>query len=383
MEELKNTKSKNKSRTVRRAAAVGIAAFALAALALLALFSGKGVSSGTLSGIVIAGQSSQSEEREPFSYETGSMQTFARAGEGIAVASTSSAQLINSVGTTVCKQICSFSAPAVSASSSSALFFDVGGTGCILMRFDGTSADIVPAGEIISAAINGSGYYAIITEQAGYKGLVSVYDSEGTLLYEWYSGEGYAIKACVSPDNKHLAVLCAEETGSAVHIFALTSAAEKAKARYEGKLLFDMEFMNASTICALGENGIYFADVDGAKTTAQEFENWYLCDYCLHSGEQAVLYLSRYRTGTEGTLFTVDSSGKVLGKLAIDREVLSVSSNGRSVLVMTSSSLEKYSSSLALQASYEHLMTAKRAFLRRDGSVLLMSSYYADVYIFD
>lgn len=382
MNEEKTRPNKNQKRTVKRALAVGIAVIALIALALLALFSGKGVASGSLSGIVIAGDASGGET-EPFTYETGSQQAFARAGDGFAVASTSSLQLVNGVGVTVGKEICSFTTPAVSASADCALFFDVGGTGCVRMGFDGTKTAIEPNGTIISASINSSGYYTIITEHAGYKGLVSVYDSKGTLVYEWYSGEGYALKADVSPDNKHLAVLCVTETGSTIHIFSLTSTTEKAKVRYEDKLLFEIRFMNSSTVCGLGENGIYFTSVDGTKTASQEFDYWYLCDYCIHSGDVAVLYLSRYRTGADGTLFTVDSSGKVLGKLPMTNEVLSVSANGKNVLVMTSSSLELYSPDLSLKKRHEQLITAKRAFLRRDESVLLLSSYYADVYIFE
>lgn len=379
---MKEVKSNNSMRAVKRALAIGIAVIALVALALLALFSRNGVASGSLSGIVIAGSSSASES-ELYSYENGSKQTFVRAGEGFAVASTSSLQLISADGTMAGKEICSFETPAVSATSSGALFYDVGGKDCVRMGFDGSKTVIEPAGAVVSAALGSGGHYAIITEQAGYKGLVSVYNSADVLVYEWYSGEGYAIKADVSPDGKHLAVLCITDTGSAVHIFSMTSTTEKAKIRYEGKVLFDMRFINSSTVCALGENGIYFTGLDAAKTAMQEFENWYLCDYCIHSGDVAVLYLSRFRTGTGGTLFTVDPSGKVLGKLETDSDVLSVSANGKNILVMTGSSLELYSSDLRLKKLYEHPATAKRAFLRRDDSALLVSSHYADVYIFE
>ena len=380
---MKEVKSNNSMRAVKRALAIGIAVIALVALALLALFSGSGVASGSLSGIVIAGSSSATSESELYSYENGSKQTFVRAGEGFAVASTSSLQLIGADGTMAGKEICSFETPAVSATSSGALFYDVGGKDCVRMGFDGSKTVIEPAGTVVTAALGSGGHYAIITEQAGYKGLVSVYNSADVLVYEWYSGEGYAIKADISPDGKHLAVLCITETGSAVHIFLMTSATEKAKIRYEGKVLFDMRFINSSTVCALGENGIYFTSLDGTKTAMQEFENWYLCDYCIHSGDVAVLYLSRFRTGTGGTLFTVDPSGKVLGKLETDSDVLSVSANGKNVLVMTGSSLELYSSDLRLKKLYEHPATAKRAFLRRDDSALLVSSHYADVYYFE
>ena len=377
-----NHNRKSSTRAAKRAAAAAIAVLALVALALLALFSGRGVSSGTLSGIVIAG-SANGSDAEPYTYETGSQQAFARAGDGFAVASTSSLQLVNSAGVMVGKEICSFATPAVSASSDYAIFFDIGGTGCVKMGFDGSKTAIEPAGTIISACMSASGYYTVITERSGYKGLVSVYNPKGELVYEWYSGEGYAIKADVSPDGKHLAVLCITETGSVVHTFALTSTAEKAKIRYEGKLLFELKFMNSSTVCSLGENGIYFTSIDGAKTSAQTFDYWYLCDYCIHSGDVAVLYLSRYRTGADGKLFTVDSSGKVLGSLPMENGVLSLSANGKNILVMTGSSLELYSSDLSLKKQHEHLITAKRAFLRRDESVLLMSSYYADVFVFE
>ena len=65
-----------------------------------------------------------------FSYENGADQTFALAGDGFALASVSGVQLLDSKGNTVVKEICSLETPAVTACSSAALYFDIGGSTC-------------------------------------------------------------------------------------------------------------------------------------------------------------------------------------------------------------------------------------------------------------
>ena len=66
---------------------------------------------------------------------------------------------------------------------------------------------------IMSTAINENGLFAVCTEEAGYKGSVTVYDSELTPLYKWYCASGDLICAALSRDGT-LAVLTENERGS-------------------------------------------------------------------------------------------------------------------------------------------------------------------------
>lgn len=319
---------------------------------------------------------------ESYTYETGSGQVFAAVGDGLAVASSSAVQLLDEQGTTVFKQVVSYAAPAAFGADKAALFCDIGGTGCVYVTAAGESTVVKPEGEILSASLSAAGWFTLITEETGYKGLVSVYNAACELQYRWWSGTGYALKAVLSPNSRTLAVLSADMEGGYVRFFELTSEEEQATAFFADELLFDLSFMDNDTVCALGQETVRFLASDGAERGSYPFGESYLMDYDLGSRDFVALFVSDYRTGERGRLITLDAAGRVLGTAETERSVTSLSARGRQLLVMTSGDLSLYSDSLVRQYSNETLMTARRAILRAKGDILLLGAYSAERFSF-
>lgn len=317
-----------------------------------------------------------------FAYENGSDQTFAAAGNGLAVASASGVQLLNEKGDTVFREICSMDSPAVAASETRAVFYDVGGTTCIAADFSGESIHPETGGGIMSVSVSDSGYFTIISEETGSKGLVQVFSDEGRLLYKWYSGSGYPLKACLSPDDSRLAVLCVDGEGSRIHIFRLNSENELAAVEYDGLLLFDLRFSGQSSLCAIGGSGMCFFSISGEKSGDYDFGGRYLAGYDFGSDAFAAVYLSDYRAGTGGTLVTLSYGGEQLGSCEISGDLISLSACGKQLLTAASDGLALYSQSLERLAREETLITAKQAILRQKGDVLLLSLYSAERFEF-
>ena len=105
-------------------------------------------------------------------------------------------------------------------------------------------------------------------------------------------------------------------------------------------------------------------------------------DYALGRGGFAAVYVSDYRSGAGGTLLTLNGDGHVLGSAALDRDVVSLSAEGKQLLVMTSGSLARYNQELVRQSANETLMTAKRAILRPARDILLLYAYSAERFSF-
>ena len=136
-------------------------------------------------------------------------------------------------------------------------------------------------GEIISADLSDSGYLAVCSDAAGYKGAVTVYDTSGKAVYVWYSGTGYLVRAAVSPDGKHLAALCLQDSGSVVHTFSLTSADERGSAECADELFADL-FWRGGKVCCVSQTRLAFFD-DNAKLTAEyPFGDLYLYLSLIH-----------------------------------------------------------------------------------------------------
>lgn len=372
---------KPKKLHILRSTLAMLTTIALVAAGLLAFIYRDYLSEEGLRSIFSRGEAAAVSDAEPFTYENGSNQTFALAGDGLAVASGSGIQLLGSNGAVVFSQVTSMESPAVSASRSLAVFYDVGGDVCIAAGPDGSGREVDAGRGIVSASVNASGYFTVISEESGSRGLVHVYDSQCRELYRWYAGTGWPIKAVVSPDNRQLAVLCVTDEGSAIALFRLDSEEEQARALYPGELLFDLYFMGGERICAIGENAVCFVGTDGAEAGRYDFAGQYLTAYDFGSTGFAAIYISPYRTGG-GTLVTLDGDGNVLGSIEPEGEISVLSASDRRLLAVTAGGLSLYSQELELQKSEETLITAKTALLRPRGDVLLLSSYFAQVYNF-
>ena len=324
----------------------------------------------------------RAEVREAFTYETGAMQVFAPAGDGLAVASGSSVQLLNAAGETVFKQVISYDDPAVFASEKGALFCDLGGTGCILADFEGTERSPSNGEELQTAGMNENCWFYLVTAESGYKGLVSVFNSVGEKQFEWWSGSGYVLRAAISPDNRALAVLCAEREGTLLHFFSLNSETERGTAAVADTLLIDLCWLGNDSVCAVGETGVWFFSGSGEQKSVYPLEGRYLLDYEFGRAGFAAIFVSAYRSGAGGTLLTLDSRGQVLGQAELDRDVISLSAAGKQLLAMTGGSLALYSQDMVRQSANDTLMTAKRAILRPSGDILLLHAYSAERFSF-
>lgn len=374
-EEQPKKPEKQRSRGVRRVLAA-LLTLLLVALAVL-VFVYRDELTGESIRRALGRDAAAAPTREAFTYETGAEQVFARAGDGLAVASSSTLQLLNGAGETVFKQVVSYGLPAVFGAPDRALFCDLDGKGCTVAKLDGESIPVTPAGEILTADMNESGWFVLVTAEAGYKGRVSVYNSAGELQYEWWSGGGYVLRACVSPDDRTLAVLSVEKDGGVLRFFSLDSETAQAELRFPETLYFDLHYMSGG-VCAVGEEKLLFAASDGTLRGEYALEGRYLQDYEFGSQSFAALFVSDYRGGAGGTLLTLDDRGAVLATAALDRDVTSLSACGRQLLVMTGGGVGLYSSELVRQAANETLMTAKKAVLRPGGDALLLSAYSAE-----
>ncbi len=323
----------------------------------------------------------QTETREAFTYETGAEQVFAPVGDGVAVASSSSVQLLDAGGETVFKQVVSYDLPAVFGTGDRALFCDLGGTGCVLARLDGESISVTPAGEILTASVNDNGWPVLVTAEAGYKGRVSVYNSDCELQYEWWSGSGYVLRAVLSPDNRTLAVLSVEKDCGKLRFFPLDSTEARAELTFPETLYYDLYFMG-DTACIVGEDGLLFLSDTGEKRGEYSAGDSFLLDYSFGSQSFAVVFVSSYRSGAGGMLVTLDNRGRVLGQTSLDRDISSLCACGKQLLVMTGGGLYLYDQALVQQFANETLITAKKAILRPGGDILLLSAYSAERFKF-
>ena len=142
------------------------------------------------------------DDSAPYTFDSSASRTFRTVDSRLAVVSSSGLQLLDDNGKTVLHEIFTLSQPGISVGGERVCAYDIGGTTLCVADFKGNKTDIEPAGEIISADLSDSGYLAVCSDAAGYKGAVTVYDTSGKAVYVCSSGPGYLVRAAVSPDGK-------------------------------------------------------------------------------------------------------------------------------------------------------------------------------------
>ena len=322
------------------------------------------------------------DDSAPYTFDSSASRTFRTVDSRLAVVSSSGLQLLDDSGKTVLHEIFTLSQPGISVGGERVCAYDIGGTTLCVADFKGNKTDIEPAGEIISADLSDSGYLAVCSDAAGYKGAVTVYDTSGKAVYVWYSGTGYLVCAAVSPDGKHLAALCLQDSGSVVHTFSLTSADERGSAECADELFADL-FWRGGKVCCVSQTRLAFFD-DNAKLTAEyPFGDLYLYDCAAEGDGFVTLALSRYRSGSAEQLVTVNASGNALGKCDTSGAVTSLSVNGKQVLVQYSDRLTLSNQQLdEIKSVEQNLLGVRRSVLLRRGAALLVSGSSAEVLAF-
>lgn len=201
-----------------------------------------------------------------------------------------------------------------------------------------SDGDVISTGKsIISVQLSDSGHAAVCTQEAGYMGLVTVYDALKAPVYRWYSAKSAVITAAVSPDGKMLAVL----TENGVHLFSLSDEAERAMVECaDMRSVLWLE----DTVCAVSDKSIVSISDAGKKRAELENENapkaWRTSGKTLAVlyADEAVILNSRLhvqsRIKPEGYVLGMDMRGDALiiltqdavslydaGKIAFSRPV--------------------------------------------------------------
>lgn len=313
---------------------------------------------------------------EPYTYETGTQQLFAPVKGGVAVANTTGLQVLDKNGVTAARSIVSLKSPALVSAGDRAAAYDVGGTALRVGDPQGNVTVLDQQNAIFSVTMNAGGYLAVVTEETGYKGLVTVYNDEFQPVYRWHSGSNYVLRACVSPDCGTMAALTLEETGSAVHVFSLSSEEEYAVYSVPGVLLFDCAFLGNDRLCGVHDGGLAFFTTAGVDGGSWSFGGQFLNGYSFDGDGFVTVVLSQYQTGSVGTVATVGYGGTVTGQLAPQDAVQSVSVRDKQVLIRYGEYVALYSQSLEETDRASGGQGAKDAVLfDRNKGFLLYSGY--------
>lgn len=294
-------------------------------------------------------------------------------------------------GTQYVDQAAAMAAPAAHARTGTAVVYDAGGTQLFVFRQRALAFSLDSSGPLISARISANGSLIVVSQQSGFRSVVTVYNTDFQPVAAVRLSSVYAMDAQLADDGHTLImVIIGQNNGSFTSSLALCDLSTQA---YEVDFDIDaaivhdlgssviLELELDSRIWALGDRELSVLDGSVDLLGAVNWSDRYLKTYSLQGDGFAVALLGKYRAGTQAELSVVDDTAALVGSLPLDEQVLSVSAAGRYFAVLTADRLDIYTKDMSLYSSLEGILGARKVLLRPDGTAFLISSGTAWLYV--
>lgn len=334
------------------------------------------------------GRSEQVGGATVYHYESASKNRFAVLGESLVVLSDASLSVYGSAGEEVWSTPVTMTSPALASGGGRAVAYDVGGTALYVVDASGLLLELTAGEEepYIAATLNKNGQLAVTAEKRGYKGSVKVYDRElgPDPSFVFQSSRRFVLDGYVL-GNRLAVVALGQENGvfvSSIGLYDLSRDAEEPVASYDisGGLVAAIGGQDGRLV-TVSDSVLTCAGSNGEINGSYSYSGSYLRDYDLGGSGFTALLLNRYRSGSVGRLVTVDEDGEELGSLDIRDEVLNISAAGRYLAVLYDDHLTVYNQDLQTYATLQGTGDTRDVLMRSDGSVLLLSSGSASLFL--
>ena len=319
-----------------------------------------------------------------YSYDSDEARCFAPLGGSLAILSEGRLQVLNERSEVAYSTTVHCLNPALVSNGDTAVAYDIGTKEVYALSPLGLRWHKTMPGAVLEASIADNGYVLICHEQSGHKGAVTVYDGAGEPVFSFGSSSRFMMTAALVGSGGTLGVVTmGQETGifeSFLTLYRTDSDKAVATNPICPGLIYDLAPFG-SGFCAVAEEGLYWLDKNGSAVAEYPYNGLFLRRCAVSDGSFAAVLLSRYRTGSETELITVDGEGNELGGVRLQREVLDISAQGRYIAVLCTDRLIIYDKFLTELASLPSVSHTRAIFMRADGSAVLAGSDSASLYL--
>ena len=202
--------------------------------------------------------------------------------------------------------------------------------------------------EIVTAAVHSNGNIAVVTTaEQGYNARLSVYATDGSLIYQRLCGTLIADVA-FSPNGKDVAVATVgAEKGamrSGIEVFSLHSQDSEPLCTYKRKdvLLLRIAYLSDSVIAAVGDNEVWmYHPWNDNVCNTYAFTDGELKAFAVGSSSVAIV-TQPYGAATGGTLAYIGTDGNANAVCAIEGVCRDIAASGDAYVVLTDKYIYSY-----------------------------------------
>ncbi len=318
------------------------------------------------------------------SYPTGSTKSIHPFGNGLAICADKTLSFELPSNYNQMEMTLSYANPVMRASEQYLLVFDRGAYRFTVTNTLSELYSQTMKSPVTNADIADNGSVAIVTDEAGYKSAVSVYNIDNEQLYKWSSPDYYIMSAALSSDGQRLALFCFKQDGLALTSRLFFTSINSSEGPEEGvdmgsSLALSMKFLGSNTVCAVCDNSTYIVSRSGQIKYQKEYAADALIAYDL-SDDCVALATESYAQNSRADVVLVNVRGTASREpLSLAAEPDSISYNDGRLAVLTGDEVTFYSKSLRLINVQDGLSGATRVYMRAGGTAIALFSSHARV----
>ena len=237
---------------------------------------------------------------------------------------------------------------------------------------------------ITNADIAADGSVAIVTDEAGYKSAVTVYNIDNEQLYKWSSPDYYIMSAVLSADGQRLALFCFKQDGLSLTSRLFFTDINSTESPENGvdmnsNLVLGMKFLGNNTVCAVCDNATYVISRSGKIRYQTEYASDDLIAFDL-SDECIALATEAYSQNSRAEITLINARGMASrNPLSLTEEPDSISYCDGRLAVLTGDRVTFYSKSLREIDQQTNLAGVSRVYMRSGGTAIALFNSQARV----
>jgi len=276
---------------------------------------------------------------DEFNFDVGRERMFAHTEGYTAAVGTLGINVFDSGGNETLRDAFRMSRPTLDHSGERFIVYDIGGSSIRVFSSSQIISTLDIEGIIVSASLNQNGWFTVVTHEGGNnRGIVTTYNNHGTAVH-WVSfGTGFVLSAELSHDNQNLAILNLAETGSRINFYhGIDTDKHEPDFIFDiyGGLILDIRYLPNNEVLAISMDSLFLVENDGRGKMLYSFADKHLSGYA-HDDDFVALHLNDYGVGNQGRLITFTTDGTNLGEIIFNREIVSMSAIGRTLVVLKS-----------------------------------------------
>lgn len=239
----------------------------------------------------------------------------------IAAVSNGSVKVYDRSGAQFMNQGLTLENPAASAGKNRILIYDRGGKNLYVADSFSVVFKKEFTNDIISAKMNETGAFSVVTQEPGYKANVTVFGANCKEKYKINFSDRYVMDVAISPDSSSAAVLLISESGgsivSTVEFYSFNKDTPTASLYYKDDTVLRIDYRPNGRLLAIAADYIAVIDKKGIETAKISIDEGQMLSFS-DASENYFAVLSGYGNETGEKLRLYDNNGKNVGETTLE-----------------------------------------------------------------